>query len=38
MYEEEIESIEKKIEDLNKDPHPNSIDEIWLKNIMMFWI
>jgi len=31
MYEGEIESIEKKIEDLNKDPHPNSISEIWLK-------
>lgn len=31
MYEGEIESIEKKIEDLNKDNDPNSIDEIWIE-------
>jgi len=31
MYEGEIESIEKKIEDLNKDTDPTSIDEIWIE-------
>ncbi len=29
MYEAEIQSIEKKIEDLDKNAFPNSIDEIW---------
>ncbi len=31
MYEGEIDSIEKKIEDLNKDTHTDSIDDIWVE-------
>jgi hypothetical protein len=31
MHDGEIQNIEKKLDDLNKKPNPNSIDEIWIQ-------